>query len=229
MTTSIVIVEDEAMMRAGLRQLLDAEVDLSVVGEATNGLEAQRVVGSLRPDVVVMDVRLPDIDGITATRELTAQHGRRPAVLLLTTFGSEQAMTDGLRAGASGFFLKSAGPEQLAAAIRSVAAGESIVAPALTGALIRRAVGSSEPDRTPVASLSAREQEVLHCMAEGASNADIARNLFLAGPTVKSHVRHIMAKLGAASRIQAVLIARTAGLGAHGERAATREGGPSVP
>lgn len=213
MTISVVIVEDEAMMRAGLRQLLDAEEDLCVVGEAADGVEAEEVVGTTRPDVVVMDVRLPGMNGIAATRRLTARPGYRPAVLLLTTFGSEEAMIDGLRAGAAGFFLKSASPEQVAGAIRSVAAGDSVVAPVLTAALVRRAVGAPEPRRSPLTGLSAREQEVLRCMAQGDSNGDIARKLYLAAPTVKSHVRHIMAKLGATSRVQAVLIARSAGVG----------------
>lgn len=213
MTTSVVIVEDEAMVRAGLRQLLDAEQDLCVVGEAADGVEAQEVVRKVQPDVVVMDVRLPAMEGITATRQLTAQHGYRPAVLLLTTFGSEETMIEGLRAGASGFFLKSASPEQLADAIRRVAAGDSVVAPSLIRALVRRALNKSEPPHASLDGLSAREREVLLCMANGDSNRDIASKLYLAAPTVKSHVRHIMAKLGATSRVQAVLIARSAGVG----------------
>lgn len=221
MTTSVVIVEDEAMVRAGLRQLLDAEGDLNVVGEAADGHEAQEVVRALQPEVVVMDVRLPKMDGIEATRQLTRLR-RPPAVLLLTTFGSEQAMLEGLRAGASGFFLKSARPEQLADAVRTVASGESIVVPAMTRALVERAVRTAPqsappaPERPP-AGLSAREREVLECLASGDSNADIARKLYLSPSTVKSHVRHLIAKLGVTTRSQAVAVARGATSGRAGD------------
>lgn len=215
MSTTVVIVEDEAMVRAGLRQLLEAEDDLSVVAEAGDGLEAQEVVRDLRPEVVVMDVRLPKLDGIEATRRLVDLE-QPPAVLLLTTFGSERAMIEGLRAGASGFFLKSARPEQLADAVRSLAAGEYVVAPAMTRALVGRAVRTpDDPPGTaregaPTAALSTRELQVLQRIASGDSNAAIAQNLYLSTSTVKSHVRHIMAKLGVKTRAQAIAAARAA-------------------
>jgi DNA-binding NarL/FixJ family response regulator len=215
MTTSVVVVEDEAMVRAGLCQLLDAEADLSVVGEAGDGLEAQHLVQALRPDVVVMDVRLPNVDGIEATRRLIGLPSP-PAVLLLTTFGSEKAMIEGLRAGASGFFLKSARPEQLADAVRVVAAGECIVAPAMTRALVDRAVHTAggpaalAQERPASTVLSTRERDVLRRVASGDSNSAIAETLCLSPSTVKSHVRHIIAKLGVKTRTQAIVAARTA-------------------
>lgn len=211
MTTSVVVVEDEAMVRAGLRQLLEAESDLSVVGEAGDGVQAQDVVRDLQPDVVVMDVRLPRLDGIEATRQLVALE-RPPAVLLLTTFGSEQAMIEGLRAGASGFFLKSSRPEQLARAVRALAAGECTVAPAMMRALVERAVRTPDgppaaPERPAAPAWSTRERDILRRIAAGDSNAAIAQNLYLSPSTVKSHVRHIIAKLGVKGRTQAIIAA----------------------
>jgi DNA-binding NarL/FixJ family response regulator len=211
--TTIVLVEDETMVRLGLRELIEAEGDLEVVGEAADGVDALAVVQRARPEVVVMDIRLPALDGIEATRRIVALPDP-PAVLLLTTFGSDQYLLEGLRAGASGFFLKSASPEQLAEAIRTVASGESIVSPRMTRALIDRIVGVEPRSGQSLDMLSARELEVLEWIARGASNHEIARQLHLALPTVKSHVRHILAKLGVPNRLQLIVLARSSGLGA---------------
>jgi DNA-binding NarL/FixJ family response regulator len=210
MTTTVALVEDEALVRAGLRELIDGEADLKVVGEATNGADACELVRRARPDVVVMDVRLPVIDGIEATRRIRASE-HSPAILLLTTFGLEGSLMEGLRAGASGFLLKSATPEQLVDAIRVVASGDSIVSPRMTRCLIELAVERSTPPAPDLSSLSQRELDVLRLMTGGYSNAQIASELHLALPTVKSHVRHLLAKLGLRTRLQVVLAAQSAG------------------
>lgn len=208
--TTVVIVEDEPLLRAGLRELLAAEDDLAVVGTAGDGPEALDVVDSTNPDVALVDIRLPFLDGIEVTRRITGNEGS-PRVLLLTTFGSEEYLIEGLRAGASGFLLKSASPEEVIAAIRTVAAGESVVAPALTSALIERAV-RTQPKRRELPVLSPREVDVLRLLASGRSDKAIARSLGVALPTVKSHVHRVLSKLDVSSRTQAALAAREAGL-----------------
>jgi DNA-binding NarL/FixJ family response regulator len=208
--TTIVLVEDESLIRAGLRQLVDGEDDLEIVGEASDGAEALDVVAKRQPDVVVMDVRMPRLDGIEVTRRVQA-YPKPPAVLLLTTFGVKSSLIEGLRAGAAGFLLKSASPEQFLEAIRVVGAGDSIVSPKLTRTLVEHALDQSAEPSADLSSLSERERDVLRLVAKGQSNTEIAQMLHLALPTVKSHIRHILAKLGM-SRLQAVLAARSAGM-----------------
>jgi DNA-binding NarL/FixJ family response regulator len=208
--TSVVLVEDESLIRAALRQLVDGEDDHEIVGEASNGVEALGVVAGQQPDVVVMDIRMPGLDGIEVTRRIQ-RYQKPPAVLLLTTFGAKTALLEGLRAGAAGFLLKSATPEQFLEAIRVVGAGDNIVSPKLTRALVEQALERVTEPNADLSSLSERERDVLRLIGRGESNADIAHALDLALPTVKSHVRHILAKLGV-SRMQAMLAARSAGL-----------------
>lgn len=230
--TTVVVVEDEPLLRAGLRELLSAENDLVVVGEAENGAAAIEVIAATGPDVALVDVRMPEMDGIEVTRRVTRGPGGT-RVLLLTTFASEEYLIEGLRAGASGFLVKSASPEQVIAAIHSVAGGDSIVAPAMTRSLIDRAVsraheeplGVSDAATTawhappekrstgaPLPALSARELDVLRLMAQGRSDKAIARALEIAVPTVKSHVHRVLTKLEVSSRTQAALAARDAGV-----------------
>jgi DNA-binding NarL/FixJ family response regulator len=209
--TTIVVVEDESLVRAGLKELIEGEDDLVVVGEACDGIEALAVISEAEPDVVVMDVRMPGLDGTEVTRRLLA-YPKPPAVLLLTTFGVEESLLDGLRAGASGFLLKSTTAEQFLDAIRVVAAGDSIVSPKLTRSLVQHVIARGAEPASELSKLSDRERDVLKLVARGLSNAEIAQNLELALPTVKSHIRHILAKLGLRSRLQAVLAAQTGGL-----------------
>ncbi len=210
MTTTIVVVEDEPLLRAGLRELLGAVDDLRVVGDAKNGHEALDVLAATHPDVALVDIVMPVLDGIELTRRITSEEGG-PRVLLLTTFGSEEHLIEGLRAGASGFLLKSASPEQVIDAVRTVAAGDSVVAPSMTRSLIERAVVAYWPKKE-LPPLSPRELDVLGLMARGRSDKAIARALDVAIPTVKSHVHRVLSKLGVDSRTQAALVARDAGL-----------------
>lgn len=212
--TSIVLVEDESLVRAGLRELIDGESDLEVVGEACDGRDALEIIARTTPDVVVMDVRMPGIDGTEVARRVVT-NSHPPAVLLLTTFGTQAALIDGMRAGARGFLLKSATPEQFVEAIRTVARGDTIVSPKLTAGLVQQALGRppESPGAAPeLARLSDRERDVLMLVTRGQSNAEIAKALDVALPTVKSHVRHILAKLGLRNRLQAVIAAQDAGL-----------------
>lgn len=211
MTTTIVVVEDEPLLRAGLRELLGAADDLEVVGVAKDGEEALRVLAATRPDVAIVDIRMPILDGIELTRRITGQEGS-PRVLLLTTFGSEDHLIEGLRAGAKGFLLKTASPEQVIEAVRTIAAGDSPIAPSLTGTLIERAVVAQAP-KPQLPPLSPRELDVLRLIAQGRSDKAIARTLEISIPTVKSHVHRVLSKLGVDSRTQAALAAQGAGLG----------------
>jgi DNA-binding NarL/FixJ family response regulator len=202
---TIVIADDQPLVRSGLKMILSSEPDMKVVGEAANGREALDVVAGSQPDVVVMDVRMPDMDGISATRELT-RHTNGPKVLVLTTFDADDAVYDALCAGASGFLLKDAPEERLISAIHIVADGSSVFAPAATQRLIREFA-----DRTPpttheqVSELTERELDVIKELARGLSNAEIARNLFVTENTVKTHVARILMKLGLRDRVQAVV------------------------
>ena len=207
---SCVIADDQGMVRAGFRSLLESETDVDVVGEAANGAEAVDVVTRLRPDVTLMDIRMPVLDGIAATRRLL-EGGIPTRVLVLTTFDLDEYVFEALRAGASGFLLKDAPAEELAAAIRVVAAGESLLAPGVTrrviDAFVRR---PAPPTRTPeprLAALTPRELEVLGLLARGLSNSDIASRLFVSEGTTKTHVSNVFAKLGLRDRIQAVIFA----------------------
>ncbi|WP_060885941.1 response regulator [Streptomyces caniscabiei] len=214
--TTVLVVDDQHLQRLGFRMLLEAQPDMTVVGEAAGGGEAVRMAAELRPDVVLMDVRMPGMDGIEATRRIVGTGGRSK-VLVLTTFDLDEYAYEALRAGASGFFLKDARPDELVVGIRAVAAGGSVVSPSVTHRLIdtftRHAPGGhgSEQERR-LADLTAREREVLGGIASGWTNAEIAERLHLAESTVKSHVSRVLAKIGARDRVQAVIFAYDAGL-----------------
>ena len=210
----LLIADDHALARGGLRAMLGAQDDLEVVGEAADGAEAVDLAISLRPHVVVMDIRMPKLDGIEATRRLRAHNGA-PNVLVLTTFDLDEYVYEALRAGAGGFMLKDAAPSQLAEAVRTVAAGESLLAPAVTRRLVERYVRSPPADKVreqQFADLTERELEVLTLIARGLSNAEIGEQLFLSEATVKTHVTRILSKLGLRDRVQAVVRAYESGL-----------------
>ena len=218
----LVVADDQHMIRAGFRSLLDAEPDLEVVGEAATGEEALDVVRDLRPDVTLMDIRMPVMDGLAATRQLVA-NGSATRVLVLTTFDLDEYVFGALRAGASGFMLKDAPADELAAAIRVVAAGDSLLAPSITRRVIDAFVdrgpsraGGAVPD-PGLARLTPRELEVLGLMARGRSNADISAALFVSEATTKTHVSNVLAKLGLKDRVQAVIYAYEHGVVLPGE------------
>ncbi|WP_327693883.1 response regulator transcription factor [Streptomyces sp. NBC_00459] len=213
--TTVLIVDDQTLQRLGFRMLLEAEPDMTVVDEAANGSEAVRKTAELRPDVVLMDVRMPGMDGIEATRRIVGSGGRS-RVLVLTTFDLDEYAYEALCAGASGFFLKDARPEELVVGIRAVAAGDAVISPGVTRKLIdtftsRRSAPAPEHERR-LADLTEREREVLTAMAGGSNNTEIAEILHLAESTVKSHVSRILAKIGARDRVQAVIFAYDVGL-----------------
>jgi DNA-binding NarL/FixJ family response regulator len=211
----IVIADDQAMVRAGFRLLLDAEPGIDVVGEASDGNEALQVARRLRPNVVLMDVRMPVLDGIEATRRLLAEGTTACRVLVLTTFDVDEYVFGALRAGASGFLLKDAPPEQLIAAIRIVAGGDALLAPAVTRRVIERFTALPSAAQAPpreLAQLTPRELEVLRHIARGRSNSEIARLLVVSETTAKTHVGHILAKLGLRDRVHAVVFAYEAGV-----------------
>jgi DNA-binding NarL/FixJ family response regulator len=209
----VLVTDDQVLVRAGFRQLLEREADLEVVGEAADGVEAVDLSRRLRPDVVVMDIRMPNLDGLEATRRLMAS-SPAPRVLVLTTFDLDEYIFEALRAGASGFLLKDAAPDELVSAVRLVAGGEALLAPAVTRRVIEEFArsGAPAPAHPGVDELTTREREVLLLVARGLSNAEIARELFLTAGTVKSHVAHILRKLDARDRVQAVIVAYECGL-----------------
>jgi DNA-binding NarL/FixJ family response regulator len=215
--TTVLIVDDQPLQRLGFRMLLNAHPETSVVGEAGHGAEAVRQTAALRPDVVLMDIRMPGMDGIEATRRIVAAGGRS-RVLVLTTFDLDDYVYGALRAGASGFLLKDALPEELLAGIRAVAAGDAVAAPALTRRLLDAfLVHASGPVQAKqadalLAVLSEREREVLLAVATGLTNSEIARHLVLSESTIKTHVSRVLAKIGARDRVHAVIMAYEAGL-----------------
>jgi DNA-binding NarL/FixJ family response regulator len=213
MTTGVVVADDQAIVRAGFRLLIESEPDLTVLGEAADGAEAVAMARKTAPDVVLMDIRMPVMDGITATR-LIAADGALTRVLILTTFDLDQYVFAALRGGASGFMLKDRPPEELLAAIRVIAAGEALLAPNVTRRLIEHFARQPDPLSTPgsLAGLTAREREVLTLIAAGLSNAELAGQLMMSVPTAKTHVSRILAKLGARDRAQLVVIAYQSGL-----------------
>lgn len=211
---TVLVVDDQELMRVGLKMVLGAHPDIDVVGEADNGATAVARAAELLPDVVLMDVRMPVVDGVTATgRILEADHGAR--VLVMTTFDLDEHALGALRAGASGFLLKDTPPEDLISAIRSVAAGDAVVSPKVTKRLLERLIAEEPtPSRDPaiLEVLTAREREVLEQIAAGRSNAEIAGQLFLSEATVKTHVGRVLTKLGLRDRVQAVVLAYETGL-----------------
>jgi DNA-binding NarL/FixJ family response regulator len=213
-TIRVVLADDQEMVRAGLRMLLDFQPDLEVVGEAADGLEAVAVVARTRPDVVLMDVRMPRCDGLEAARRILAADPD-VAVVVLTTFDEDASLAEALRAGVSGFLLKTAPPEQLLQAVRTVAAGNGLLDPAVTLRVIAASARSPAPDpgaAAKLASLTARETEVLRLVAEGLSNAEIAARLYLGEATVKTYLSRMLTKLDLRDRVQAVAFAFRSGL-----------------
>jgi DNA-binding NarL/FixJ family response regulator len=211
---TVLIADDQALLRVGLRKILEAEPDTTVVGEAADGEEAVDAARTLRPDVVLMDIRMPALDGIEATRRIVRD---RPdaRVLILTTFGLDSYVYDSLRAGASGFMLKDAPPEEIAAAVRIVADGDALLAPAVTRSVIAEFARQPPADRPiPPAldELTAREREVLDLLARGLSNPEICARLVISEATAKTHVAHILQKLSLRDRVQAVIYAYESGL-----------------
>jgi DNA-binding NarL/FixJ family response regulator len=214
----VLIADDQALVRTGFRVILNAEPDLEVVGEAADGRETIEAVRTQRPDVVLMDIRMPNLDGIEATRRLAAA-APAPRVLILTTFDLDQYVYEALRAGASGFLLKDASAEELLQAVRVVAAGEALLSPSITRRLIADYARRPPPNERPAAldELTPRELEVLRLIARGLSNRDIARKLVLGDATIKTHVARIFAKLDLHDRTQAVVLAYETGLVTPGE------------
>jgi DNA-binding NarL/FixJ family response regulator len=216
-TIRVLIADDQAMVRAGFGALLAAQAGIDVVGEAADGEQAIAVAGTTHPDVVLMDVRMPVLDGLAATRRLLdpERAGHRPRVVMLTTFDIDDYVYEALRAGASGFLLKDAPPEDLIGAVRIVAAGDALLAPSVTRRLIEDFLGARptpRPKPAALAALTPRETEVLTLIARGLSNAEIAAELVLAEQTVKTHVGRILDKLTLRDRVQAVVLAYETGL-----------------
>jgi DNA-binding NarL/FixJ family response regulator len=210
----VVLVDDQEMVRAGFRLILEAEGDIRIVGEASDGEEAVEATRRLRPDVVLMDVQMPRVDGLEATRRLRDERGLESRVVILTTFERDDYVFEALRAGASGFLLKNARPEDLVHAVRVVASGDALLAPAVTRRVIQEyARRPARPrDDAALASLTEREREVLCLLATGLSNAELAAELVLGEGTIKTHVSHVLAKLGLRDRVQAVVFAYESGL-----------------
>jgi DNA-binding NarL/FixJ family response regulator len=215
----VLLADDERLVRAGFRMILKAEAGLEVIAEAADGLEAVKAVEELRPDVVLMDIRMPKLHGLEATRRILARPEPRPRVVVLTTFDLDQYVYEALRAGASGFLLKDAPEDQLVAAIRIAADGGAMFSPSVTRRLIEefsRRASLSEPPPA-LAELTPREREVLRLLARGLSNQEIAAHLVVSEHTAKTHVAHILSKLGLRDRIQAVVLAYESGLAQPGE------------
>jgi DNA-binding NarL/FixJ family response regulator len=217
MIIRVLLVDDQELVRTGFRMILADEEGIEVVGEASNGRDAVDVAARLRPDVIVMDVRMPVMDGVEATRRLVADGAdAAPRVLVLTTFDADEYVVDALRAGASGFLLKDVSPAELVAAIRVIAAGEALIAPSVTRRLLARFARAAAPTDPSFASalgrLTDRELDVLRLVAQGLSNREIAERLTLAEPTVKTHVSHLLLKLDLRDRAQLVMWAYESGL-----------------
>ena len=212
MSIRVLVVDDQAMVRAGFRLLLAGEPDIEVVAEASNGRDAVNQAARCRPTVVLMDIRMPELDGLQATRRiLDANPSAR--VVILTTFDLDEYIYEGLRAGASGFVLKDDPPEQLIAAIRTIASGDALLSPAVTKRVIERFAQIARPEPPEgLTELTVREHEILRLVARGLSNGEIARELYISDTTVKTHVTHILQKLNLRDRVQAVVLAYQSGL-----------------
>lgn len=220
MTISVLIADDQGMVRAGFAALLDAQEGIRVLAQAADGREAVAAAARLSPDVILMDVRMPELDGIAAVRQILDPHrpsAHAPRIIMLTTFDIDDYVYEALQAGASGFLLKDAAPEDLVRAVRVVAAGDALLDPSVTGRVIAHfAAQKPRPPRAGaiLAQLTEREREVLVRMARGMSNAEVAADLFIAEQTVKTHVGKLLAKIGARDRVQAVIFAYDTGLAA---------------
>jgi DNA-binding NarL/FixJ family response regulator len=212
-TIRVLVVDDQSMVRAGFRMLLAGEEDIEVVAEASNGLEAVDKAARFDPEVILMDIRMPELDGLQATRRILAKD-RDARILVLTTFDLDEYVYEALRAGASGFVLKDDSPEQLIAAIRTVAAGEALLSPTITRRVIQKFARMPNPATPPkeLDELSDRERDVFRSMARGLSNAEIGQELYISETTVKTHITHILQKLGLRDRVQAVVLAYQSGL-----------------
>ncbi|MFF1477288.1 response regulator [Streptomyces sp. NPDC058301] len=219
MTIRLLVVDDDPLVRAGLTFMLGGRDDLEIVGEASDGSQVEELADRLRPDVVLMDIRMPNVDGLTATESLRARPDA-PEVIVLTTFHADEQVVRALRAGAAGFVLKDTAPAEIVAAVRRVAAGEPVLSPAVTRQLMRQVAGAPEDAgegraaraRTRIGQLAEREREVAVAVGRGLSNAQISAALFLSVPTVKTHVSRVLAKLGLNNRVQIALLVHDAGL-----------------
>jgi DNA-binding NarL/FixJ family response regulator len=214
MSVRVVLADDQHLIRTGFRMILAAEPDIEVVGEAATGAEAVAITRELAPDVVLMDIRMPDLDGIEATRQILADNKPQTKVLILTTFDLDEYVYDALRAGASGFLLKDVPAEQLATSVRAIGAGDALLAPSITRRLIEqfttpRPAANAAPG---IDELTPRELEVFGLLATGMTNTEIAAQLIVGETTIKTHVTHILMKLGARDRVQAVVLAYEAGI-----------------
>jgi DNA-binding NarL/FixJ family response regulator len=222
MSVRVLIADDQAMVRAGFRMVLSAETDIEVVGEAGDGDQAVAAARRLRPDVVLMDIRMPRLDGIQATRRLLDDDDPAPRVLILTTFDLDEYVYEALRAGASGFVLKDDPPEQLLAAIRTVAAGDALLSPTVTKRVIQQFTRLPRPNPPKeLDELSDREREVFRLIARGLSNSEIGHELYIGETTVKTHITHILQKLDLRDRVQAIVLAYETGLFDAGARPRT--------
>ena len=212
MRIRVLIADDQSMVRAGFRMLLADERDIDVVAEAINGLDAVAKAARFDPSVILMDIRMPELDGLEATRRILAADSSA-RILILTTFGLDEYVYEALRAGASGFVLKDDPPEQLIAAVRVVAAGDALLSPGITKRVIKQFARAPQPQPPKeFDELTAREQETLRLIADGLSNAEIGQQLYISETTVKTHVTHILQKLGLHDRVQAIVLAHQTGL-----------------